>query len=185
MIQLALISTCPVKTKLSIINNILYIQEPHLTQGVQRWFQQDTKTDLLHLFTACQYFSSIYKQKLQKIVLHDKSINLYDIIIDMAVKGLDKLISTYSIDNSNHIPQLLVVYKSILKSSIESEENKISDVYLNLSKIYSEDEFYSHLYLLNMLNKKDNYIIIQTINMLNKNKYSEITKLICKHLNSI
>lgn len=186
MLQLALVSTCPIKTKLSIINNILYIQEPNLTQGVQRWFQQDNKTDLLHLFTACQHFSHMYKTKLKRIVSSKDGVNLYDIILQMALDGLDKLISTYSMDIS-YIPQLLLVYKSMLKTSIENEDTKVSGVYLELSKLYSENELYCHLYLLKMIknNNQSSKNIIHSTNILNKNKYDEIKKIIRKHLNSI
>ena len=182
MIQLALLSTCPVKTKLSIMNNILYIQEPFISQGFQRWFQQDTKTDLLHLFTACQYFSVIYKDKL--VAIKHKTTNLYELIISMAMKGLDKLISTYSMDNGNHIPQLLDIYKNILTSQIEVSNSNLATVYTKLAELYTTDELYSHFFLLRMIKKNQQKYLIIAINSINKQKYIDIANCICKHMNS-
>ena len=46
IIQLALLSVYPTGTKLSILNNILHIQEPGWNQGVVRSYYYDTKDDL-------------------------------------------------------------------------------------------------------------------------------------------
>ena len=138
MIQLSMLSICPPKTKLSISNNIVKIQEPNLSQGIQRWIYQDTKTDLLHLFTACQYFSLIYKEKLSNIT--SKKQNLYDLIINLSIKGLDVLINTYSIYNSNHIPQLLDIYKTILRNTLDTKKNNVSEIYEKVSNVYSNEQ---------------------------------------------
>ena len=50
MIQLALLSFCPLGTKISVSSNILYLQLPTFYQGAVRWYQNDTKDDLHYLF---------------------------------------------------------------------------------------------------------------------------------------
>ena len=46
MIQLSLVSHCPLGTKVSISNNILHIQKPTLSQGVVRWWYGDNKDEI-------------------------------------------------------------------------------------------------------------------------------------------
>ena len=46
MIQLALLSICPIGTKLRIQENILYLQTPTITQSISRWYNSDKKDDL-------------------------------------------------------------------------------------------------------------------------------------------
>ena len=43
MLQLALLSICPVGTKLRIKENILYIQMPNIAQPFVRWYNADKK----------------------------------------------------------------------------------------------------------------------------------------------
>lgn len=43
MIQLALLSICPVGTKLRIQENILYLQSPTIIQPFSRWYHSDKK----------------------------------------------------------------------------------------------------------------------------------------------
>ena len=61
MIQLSLVSFCPVGTKVSISNNILHIQKPTYSQGVVRWWFGDNKDDLYYLFHAIRRFYLWYK----------------------------------------------------------------------------------------------------------------------------
>ena len=46
MVQIALLSTAPIGTKLQIQENILYIQTPTFLQPVSRWYHADKKDDL-------------------------------------------------------------------------------------------------------------------------------------------
>ena len=46
MIQLAILSVCPIGTKLTIQQNILYLQMPNIIQPLSRWYNSDKKDDI-------------------------------------------------------------------------------------------------------------------------------------------
>ena len=46
MIQLALLSLCPIGTKLTIHDNIVSLHYPTLIQPLARWYHSDRKDDL-------------------------------------------------------------------------------------------------------------------------------------------
>jgi len=56
IIKIAMLGFCPEGTKLTISANLLYLQKPTWTQGVTRWYQQDTKEDLYYLFHAIRRY---------------------------------------------------------------------------------------------------------------------------------
>ena len=66
MLQLALLSFTPIESKLTINNNILYIQAPTWKQGVIRSYYHDSKNDLFYLFNVFIRFNKFY-QCLKKI----------------------------------------------------------------------------------------------------------------------
>ena len=84
--QLAILSFLPVGTKISISNNILYLQQPTMFQGVVRWYQKDNKDDLFYLFHAIRRYYKWYKTIDNKVYL---------LILTLAKAGIKKLISTY------------------------------------------------------------------------------------------
>ena len=63
MIQLSLVSKCPIGTKVSVSDNILQIQQPYLYQGIFRWWQADNKDDLYYLFHAVRRFHKWYRNR--------------------------------------------------------------------------------------------------------------------------
>ena len=64
MVQLALLSYCPIGTKLCVNNNILSLQLPTFSQGVWRWFNKDSKDDLYFLFNAVKRYYMWYRGKI-------------------------------------------------------------------------------------------------------------------------
>ena len=50
VMQLALLSHCPIGTKVSVSDNILQLQKPTLLQGVWRWYNSDGKDDFVLSF---------------------------------------------------------------------------------------------------------------------------------------
>ena len=86
MIQLSLVSKCPIGTKVSVSDNILQIQQPYLYQGILRWWQADNKDDLYYLFHAIRRYYKWYKNQ-EKI---------FNSILETAIQGIDRLIETYS-----------------------------------------------------------------------------------------
>ena len=60
MTQLAIMTYCPVGSKLSISNNLLCIQIPSWSQSVTRSYNHDKKDDLFFLFSVINRFNSFY-----------------------------------------------------------------------------------------------------------------------------
>ena len=63
MTQLALLSYCPIGTKLCVNNNILSLQLPTFSQGVWRWFNKDSKEYLYFLFNAVKRYYMWYRDE--------------------------------------------------------------------------------------------------------------------------
>ena len=133
MIQISLLSVCPIGTKLTIQDNILYLQHPNLIQPFQRWYNSDKKDDVFYLFQVIRRF-----MKWQEKYENDK---LYDLIIEMGKKGLDNLMTTYSNSDSNTVIQVIHMYKSLLenkKVEEKDQENNIDEIFEKINKIYNK-----------------------------------------------
>ena len=138
MIQLALVSKCPIGTKVSVYENILHIQEPYLTQGIVRWWNKDNKDDLYYLFHAIRRYYKWYKIKENKV---------YSCILGMAIDGINKLIETYDkCDDKQSIVHTLSLYKNVLnldtpdlfKDSSNNEVINIDKVFENITNLYDK-----------------------------------------------
>ena len=106
MTQLSILSYCPLGTKLSVYNNILHLQRPTLYQGAMRWWNEDKKDDLFHLFNAIKRYYTWYKWQ---------ENDVFKYILNRAKLGLKKLKKTYQDSkNSNSISQTLTLYINIL-----------------------------------------------------------------------
>ena len=93
IIQLALISFCPNGSKLSISNNLLYIQTPSWSQSLTRSYNQDTRDDLIFLFSVINRFHKFYGDKFSQ---NSELVELYNLLIRLCKKGIDKISQTYS-----------------------------------------------------------------------------------------
>ena len=136
MIQLAFLSFCPIGTKLSIAENLLYLQMPSWSQGVTRWYMKDNKDDLYYLFQAIRRYYLWYKPD---------SCIIYEKILITAIKGIQKLIKTYENTDKISIRHTLTLYTNIL--SLESpelfkettdQEINIDNVFENVTKLYNK-----------------------------------------------
>lgn len=144
--QLAYLKACPIGTKLTIENNLLFIQIPNWHQGITRSWNKDKREDILLLFNAVQRYNKMYVNN------HTKNENpnfkkLIEIITRMAIEGIDNLISTYSRVENTSIVQTLVMYKTILSyperfngiDNLNDEDDKHNKNYKNDKKM--EDVF--------------------------------------------
>ena len=113
MIQLALLGHCPTNSKLSIEKNILYIQLPHIHQGVVRWFNNDNKQDLVYIFNIIKRFKLFYAD------IFATQPELYNILVKNASKGLIRLQKTYESTQNITLVQTLKMYNSILLGKID------------------------------------------------------------------
>lgn len=118
IVKLAIISGKPIGTKIAIINNIIYIQEPGLFQSFFRIISYSNKNDLQYLYNpiriACIYFLN------SEIVSRIPNIK---ILFNNSLKGLELLMETYK-----KFPLLNLVlgyYYTIIKNYINNKNNNL------------------------------------------------------------
>ena len=144
--QLALLSFCPKGTKLSISNNLLYVQPPTWTQGLFRSYNHDARDDLYFLFNVIRRFNKFYTTS--DIGSTKKGGMLFHKLIELSKNGIDKLIQTYSDSDKNALLHTLRMYRTMLVNPevFEKEANKaddhpeekssIDDIFIEITKIY-------------------------------------------------
>lgn len=132
--QLAILSFLPVGTKISINNNILFLQQPTMFQGVVRWYQNDNKDDLFYLFHAIRRYYKWYKNRDDEVFAN---------ILELAIKGIEKLIETYNKVGITTITHTLSLYKNILTQESDElfkDENEhsisVDDVFKKITSLY-------------------------------------------------
>lgn len=148
MIQLALLSICPVGTKLRIQENILYLQSPTIIQPFSRWYHSDKKDDLYFLYSVIKRFIKWYNPTNNK---HSPvSSDLYKIIIAMSIEGLNNLFKTYSTSDTNTVIHVIQMYKNLLEYNndkilldefiLDADKNKINidEVFEKIIVIYEK-----------------------------------------------
>jgi hypothetical protein len=133
MIQLSMLACCPIGSKLAITENLLVIQLPGVSQGIIRYFNDDTKEDLCYLFNVFRRFIAYYNH----LRIDEKYKPLYDILIELSKLGLSNLIQTYTNSNKVNILQTLQMYRLVLdKPDFFTGVNK--DVFLDSQKSKSK-----------------------------------------------
>lgn len=111
MLQLSMLAFCPLGSKLTINDNLLSIQLPGMSQGIVRFFNDDTKEDLYYLFNVFRRFVSYYGY----MRVDAKYSTLYDILIELSKHGLNNLIQTYTNCNKINVLHTLTMYKVMLE----------------------------------------------------------------------
>ena len=189
MIQLALLSICPVGTKLRIKENILYLHTPNITQPFIRWYNADKKDDLYFLYAVIKRFIKWYNP-----ALNNKSImseELYHLIITMSIEGLGNLFKTYTSSDSNTVIHVIQMYKNLLEYNndkimiedyiVDGEKNKINidEVFEKIIVIYERNIMQVIYYTLLQAKEETEYNyktnIIDGLNLI-LNKYNTIIK---------
>jgi len=158
MTQLALLSYCPIGTKLCVNNNILSLQLPTFSQGVWRWFNKDSKEDLYFLFNAVKRYYMWYR---------DEDNRVFDEILVLAKRGISKLIKTYEKTDTSSIIHTLGLYRSILEMNTlenifggsQNETGKIMDTIFKRSKdIYNEEILLVISHIFKLMEKEKNEV---------------------------
>ena len=149
MLQLALLSICPVGTKLRIKENILYLQMPNIAQPIVRWYNADKKDDLYFLYAVIKRFITWYNPTLNNKSM--MSMELYQLIITMSIEGLNNLFKTYTASDSNTVIHVIQMYKNLLEYNndkimiedyiVDGDKNKINidEVFEKIITIYDEN----------------------------------------------
>jgi hypothetical protein len=200
IIQLALISYCPIGSKLSIVNNILQIQIPTWTQGVTRSLNQDKKDDLFFLFSVINRFNKFYSYMKNK---GGELAELYNILNELCKTGIDRIIQTYSRgDNNVHLLHTLKMYRTMLenpdffiervdekdgereKEKEKKDINEIDSIFIKIRDIYKPEHYKIILNIFKLLQQTPNEYetYIQCLNELFKPINVCIIKWINEHI---
>tara|TARA_B000000557_G_C20771149_1_gene441884 strand:- start:325 stop:945 length:621 start_codon:yes stop_codon:yes gene_type:complete len=135
MIQLSILSHCPIGTKVSVSENLLHIQQPSLVQGVVRYWHNDKKDDLYYLFNAIRRYYSWYKSQNHKI---------FNYILNHSINGINNLMDTYRSSDQHTITHTLSLYKNVLDMDKEelfkssNDTTTIDEVFKNITSIYDD-----------------------------------------------
>lgn len=127
MVQLALLSQSPIGTKVSVSDNILRLHPPSYLQGVWRWYNSDGKDDLYYLFHAIRRYYKWYKSENNKIYNH---------ILTSAIKGIEKLIITYSAAEQTSITHTLSLYKNVLELESPNLFKETGEESVNIDTVF-------------------------------------------------
>ena len=189
--QLALISFCPKGSKLTISNNLLSIQEPTWFQGLLRSYNHDGKEDLFFLFNAITRFNKFYMFMKRE---SDEYCDLFDLLIQLSKRGIDKLLQTYSTTEQPALLHTLQLYRVLLdkpnlltdheeteinrRHGINTTSNNMDDIFINICKIYSSHEYIILYQSLILLEKNTEHydIYLQGINTMFSPSYNKIQK---------
>ena len=189
MLQLALLSICPVGTKLRIKENILYLQMPNIAQPIVRWYNADKKDDLYFLYAVIKRFITWYNPTLNNKSM--MSMELYQLIITMSIEGLNNLFKTYTASDSNTVIHVIQMYKNLLEYNndkimiedyiVDGDKNKINidEVFEKIITIYDENilsvMYFSLLQAQSETEYNNKNNVIDGLNMI-LNKYNLIIK---------
>lgn len=194
MTQLAMLSYCPVGTKLTIYNNILFIQQPGISQGVIRYFNEDSKEDLYYLMNVFKRFFGYYSFMVETNGSNgrqNKLIKLHELLVKNAIAGIDNLLKTYTNADKVNVLHTLQMYKVVLGNPDFFKTNKMGTEDINIDKIFNEivniyeHEEYSIIYNLLVLLEKypENYKeYIVGINSIMDTKHKKIKEWIDKNI---
>jgi len=145
MVQLALLSVCPIGTKLRIQENILQLQSPTLIQPITRWYYADKKDDVYFLYGVIKRYLKWYNPQVNK--KSPMTAELYQLVTEMAMEGLNQLFRTYSSSDSNTVIHVIQMYKNLLEYNhdkimadefVDAEKGRINidEVFENIIVIY-------------------------------------------------
>ncbi len=151
MVQLAILSFSPLGTKISIHDNIIILQRPTITQGLVRWYNNDSKDDLYYLFKAVMRFYKLYR---------NKNDGIFNYILELAKVGLNQLSQTYSNTDKTSIIHTLGLYKALLNSDptqiFNNDPHEIEDVFQSITEIYDSKRMNIIYNLLKIIKEEEN-----------------------------
>ncbi len=182
--QLALLSFCPRGSKLTIANNLLFIQPPSWGQGLWRSYNQDGKEDLYFLFNAIIRFNKFYSYLQEESEDYSR---LFFLLVQLSKAGIDKLLQTYSNTDQPALLHTLQLYRNLLDkpalfngddsdmpqtltdrgatdrgATVVDKANNINDIFIGIRKLYDSHDLNILYHTLQLLEKNpdkhDTYI---------------------------
>ena len=151
MVQLAILSFSPLGTKISIQDNIIKLQPPTNTQGLERWYNNDSKDDLYYLFKAVIRYYKLYGKK---------NPTIFDLILNLAKDGLTQLSKTYSNTDKTSIIHTLGLYKALLNSDptkiFDDKTSEMDDAFQSMTDLYDTKKLNIIFNLLKIIKEEEN-----------------------------
>ena len=168
--QLAMLSFCPQGSKLSIVDNILYVQMPGWRQPLERSYYSDRRDDLFYLFKMITRFNRFYGYFKDKQGVLPK---LFVLLTELSKTGIDVLIQTYSGGGNETLLHTLQMYRTMLdkpdllaeseaglggSGAAEEAGRDIDNVFIQITELYSPEHFSAvyNILLLAQRNPADN-----------------------------
>ena len=194
IIQLALLSFCPVGSRLAISNNLLSIQTPSFSTSITRSYYKDCREDLVYIFSVITRFHKFYNYYVIDGTSKDSShYKLYYLLIDLGKKGLEKMIQTYTNSDNGSLIQQLKMYKALLDRSVDQcvlqEEppyldNDIDSIFIQIRSLYNEKHIQILLNIFQLMETtpSDYISYMDAINSLMKPTYMKIQKWIHQNI---
>jgi len=183
MTQLAFLAFYPIGSKLSINNNLIFIQSSSWAQGVLRTYNHDKRDDVFFLFNAIMRFNRFYVYLREE---NDDLRNLFELLITLGKLGIDKLLQTYANVDQASLLHTLQMYRTMLDKpdvfcgDTDNSKKDIDEVFIKIRYIYSVNDLYILYHTLLLLEKQpENYLSYMTgINAIMQPKYDAIKKWI-------
>jgi len=132
IIKLAILSKKRIGTKISVYNNIIYIQEIGVFQALVRYVFKNNKVDIQYLYNPIQLACIKFLNK----EFIKNSPNIKNIFVN-AQKGIQKLIETYS--NFTIITHTLYMYYNIIANHLGNLYNENLFIKDNMTIIYNNE----------------------------------------------
>jgi hypothetical protein len=131
LIRLSLLEFKPSNTKISIKNNRITYNDPHLLQGTIRWSNGDNREDI----------HNIYNPIIKAIQWYEYDDEDLKNIFNYAIKGLEKLKSSY--DENTIITHSIEYYITYIKQNLKSKKAKEAEtntIFIQFKDLWSERE---------------------------------------------
>jgi hypothetical protein len=132
IIKLAILSKKRIGTKISVYNNIVYIQEIGVFQALVRYVFKNNKVDIQYLYNPIQLACIKFLNK--EFIKNNP--NIKNIFVN-AQKGIQKLIETYS--NFTIITHTLYMYYNIIANHLGNLYNENLFIKDNMTIIYNNE----------------------------------------------
>ncbi len=159
IIQLTILAFCPQGSKLTISSNLLGIQNTNWTQFMERSYNNDRRDDLVYLFSVITRFYKFYYFMKEG----DNELNiLFNLLVQLSMKGIDRLTQTYSACGDSALLQTLKMYKSMMENGedfcIDKNPNlqsgireDIDEIFIQIRELYTHDHFIIILHTIQLM----------------------------------
>jgi hypothetical protein len=183
MTQLAFLAFHPKGSKLTINNNLVFIQTSTWTQGILRSYNNDKRDDVFFLFNAIMRFNKFYRYLRDE---NDDFRFFFDLLINLGKLGIDKLLQTYANVEQASLLHTLQMYRTMLEnpdvfcSETDNSKKDIDDVFIKIREIYSTHDFSVLYHTLLLVDKNPEHFesYMNGINSIMQPKYTLIKKWI-------